>query len=206
MKNRTVYLLVNGINTHPGRSKNWNGRAVTWVHINTPHKAEKIEYFCGPIGRAFGQKNRVKKLYRTLSYYAGWNIVLVGHSNGCAVILEMLKKYCDFPYIKQIHLVAGACNADFNKNGLNKLLIDKRIGKVNVYVAGKDDMLKLARTWIGKLLGYGDLGYHGPWNLDEQVENKVDVFWKNPWINYDHSTCWENKNFDKTMNYFIKGD
>ena len=56
-----VTIYVNGILTFPGSSNNWNGRAVTWTHLNRDARAEKVEYFCGPIDRAFGQKERAQK-------------------------------------------------------------------------------------------------------------------------------------------------
>lgn len=201
MKKKTIYLLVNGILNFPGSSKNWNGRGVTWIMTKTPYKAEKIEYFCGIIGRAFGQRKRIRKLYKTLLFYKDWNIILVGHSNGCSVITEMFKQYQDIPIINSIHLIAGASEADFAKNGFNRLLKEQKINKINIYVAGKDYMLRLAK--FGRWLGYKTLGLHGAYNVHPSIKNRVKEVWTRPWTHYGHSTCFEDNNFDKTMKLLI---
>lgn len=194
---KRAYFLVNGIDTWPGDSKNWNGRGVTWIHTLTDSKAEKIEYFCGPIDRAFGQKDRANKLARTVSFYQGWQNILVGHSNGADVILSALWYYPALvPHIEHIHLVCGATGADFERNGLNRWLGCGRVDRVTVYCGGKDRALKLAHLWIGKLLGYGTLGLHGPINIRQSVASRVrTIFWRD----YDHSTCWNDAHFTATM-------
>lgn len=203
MNKKTIYLLVCGINTIPSSSENWTGRGVTYIMKNSPHKAEKIEYLCGPIGRAFGQKNRVNKLLKTLEFYDGWNIILIGHSNGCSVITEMIKTHDNWPNITHIHLIAGASEGDFDKNNFNESLKNERIGKISIYICGKDFMLKLARTWIGKFLKYKTLGLHGAYQVDDEIEGKVKTFRNLPWLNYGHSDCWSDENFEETMKLFI---
>lgn len=200
---RQAFHFINGILNFPGSSANWNGKAVTYTHINTSAKAEKIEYFCGVISRVLGQKERALKLSRTLSFYAGWENHLVGHSNGCDVILDMLRDYPNFPNLKHVHLVCAACDADFEKNGLNALLKSKRIEAVTVYVAGKDRALALAHTWPGFLLGYGTLGLHGAYNVATEVLDRVKIVWGAPWSDYGHSDCWAENNFDETMGNFL---
>jgi hypothetical protein len=190
--NNTVYIYVNGILTFPGDSENWNGKAVTWTHVHTDNKAEKIEYFVGPIGKVLGQKKRSYKLARTMSFYRGWDIVLVGHSNGCDVIVDSLNDYPDSYNIKEIHLFAAACEADFEKNGLNKLGVDK----VKVYIGERDSALQFwASTWIGQWLGYGVLGKIGPLNAKMLIEVVR--------MNFEHSEWFKGENFDKTMNSII---
>lgn len=198
---KTVYLLVNGILTFPGAAKNWNGRGVTWVHTNTEGRAEKIEYFCTAIGRAFGQRNRATKLFRTASFYSiGWNCVAVGHSNGAAVILSALRDYPNgWPNISHLHLFCAACDADFEKNALNDLIARRRIQRVTVYVAGQDMALGLAHHWPGKLLGYGTLGLHGPRNVRTGLSQYVAVIRGGNWRHYGHSDCWHDDHFEQTM-------
>lgn len=198
---RTVYLFVNGIATWPGDYTNWNKRAVTFTHTETEHRAEAFEYFCTPLTRPFREDQRAKHFARSISDYAGkgWNIVCVGHSNGAAVILDGLKKL-GWPRIEALHLVCGACEADFNKNGLNAALGAGWIGRVCVYVAKQDVALRLAHSIPGKLLGYGTLGLHGPVNLAHDVEQLVGEI---EWLHYGHSDCWDVWNFRKTMNHFF---
>lgn len=183
----------------PGASTNWNGRAVTWTHTRTDNWAEKIEYFCSPIGRAFGQDKRAEKLTSTLGYYKGWDIVLVGHSNGAAVILEALR-IAGYPRIEAIHLVSGACEADFWQNGLNAALIANEIGKVFVYVGGKDMAMRYARTWLARWLGYGTLGLHGAINIADVCKDSVGTL---TWPDFGHSDCFHDDHFDSTMKHFF---
>lgn len=194
-----VIIYVNGILTFPGESGNWNGRAVTWTHLHDDARAEKVEYFCGPIDRAFGQKERAQKLALTIQYYKGWNITLVGHSNGTDVILKALD-LLRWPRIEAVHLVSGACEADFDKNGLNDALEGNCIGKVCVYVGGKDRALALAHSWAGRILGYGVLGLRGPLSILPAIKDRVGVL---TWPDYGHSDCWADANFTQTMEHFV---
>jgi hypothetical protein len=201
---RSAFHLVNGILNFPGCSKNWNGKGVTWLHTDEAARplaarAEKIEYFCGPIDRAFGQKERAHKLFLTLNRYHDWENTVAGHSNGADVILTMLRDYHGWPPITHLHLICAATNADFEKNGLNRWLRAGRIERVSVYVAGKDLALRLAHSFTGKLLGYGTLGLHGPTNVAEDVRERVNCVWSGPWLNYGHSGCWEAGNLPRTM-------
>lgn len=200
---KRIYIFINGINTFPGGSKNWTGRATTWINSLTEYKAEKLEYFCSVITRAFHNKKRAKKLYRTLQYYQGWEIVLVGHSNGCDVILDTLNYYTDWPNIKHIHFISGAGEANFDKNGLNNFIRSGRVGGCNVYVSGRDLPLRIAHTVFGKLLGYGVLGLKGAYNVAEDIKDKVTTYWDVPWKNYGHSTAFSDKNFDNTMKLIL---
>lgn len=201
---RQAFHLVNGILNFPGCSQNWNGRGVTWLHtepeaLPLEARAEKIEYFCGPIDRAFGQKDRAHKLFLTLDRYHGWANTAVGHSNGADVILTMMRDYRGWPTIHRLILICGATNADFEQNGLNAWLRDERVQEVFVCVAGKDLALRLAHGALGKLLGYGTLGLHGPQNVAEDVKGRVTTVWSGPWQHYGHSGCWEPRNFSRTM-------
>jgi len=200
---KRVYIYVNGILTWPGDSKNWNGRAVTWTHINSEAKAEKCEYWVGPISRAFGQKKRAEKLYVTSTYYRTWEQIIVGHSNGADVILSAMRDWPDFPHVSALHLVCGATNADFQKNMLNFFLLLGRIDRVYVYVAGNDRALRLAHTIPGKILGYGTMGLGHYLNIDARVKDRVSVINAGKWKHYGHSDCWKDENFDETMRHFV---
>lgn len=193
---KTVFILVNGILTFPGESDNWNGKGVTSIHLHTPHRAEKIEYFVGPFSRVLGQKERARKLIKTLSYYQGWDIVLVGHSNGCDVILDALVEM-GWPRIEALHLISGACEADFNKNGLNAN--QGQIGQVYVYVAGKDWALRLADTFTGRLFGYGALGKSGPVNAERWVVTVCEP-------EFGHPTWFDDDHFETTMRMLTGSD
>jgi hypothetical protein len=200
---RTIYLFVNGIATWPGNFTNWNKRAVTFTHTQTDDRAEAFEYFCTAFTRPFREDERTKHFARALREYSrlGWNIVCVGHSNGCDVILDGLRR-AGWPRVEAVHLVCGACEADFWKNGLNTQLERGRVGKVFVYCAAKDWALWLAHSFTGKLLGYGTLGQHGAQNVYERVQDRVGQLW---WRDFGHSTCWLPDNFHATMKHFFPG-
>ncbi len=225
--NRTILLCVPGINTFPGDAKNWNLRAGTWVNRAAPAagcRAQSIEYFCGPLGRAFGQQRRALNLCELLTAYAGWEIHLVAHSNGAAVTLLALE-LAGWPPVAALHLVSAACGADFWANGLNQALGAVRpdtaapqllekvrlrqapparrlgsVGRVLVYSGGKDRALRLASGWLGRALGYGVLGLHGPQNVAPEIADRVGVL---NWPEYGHSTCWAAELFDQTMKHFL---
>jgi pimeloyl-ACP methyl ester carboxylesterase len=198
---RTVYLFVNGIATWPGNYTNWNKKAVTFTHTETEHRAEAFEYFCTWFTRPFREDERAKHFARSLREYAakGWNIVCVGHSNGAAVILEGLRA-ARWPRVEAVHLVCGACEADFWRNGLNFALAADRIGHVCVYSAAQDWALRLAHSLPARLLGYGTLGLHGARNVRDTVRDRVGELW---WKDYGHSTCWLPAHFENTMKRFF---
>lgn len=194
---KTVFIYIPGILTFPG-SGNWVGKAVTWTMVNQPeeggcqHFAEKVEYLAGPISRAFSNGKRAKKLVRTLSFYdpKEWRIVLAAHSNGCDVVLDALKM-ADWPPIAEIHLISGACEASFQKNGLNDA---DNVGAIWVYVAGKDFPLRLAGGFLArKLLGYGTLGAKGPLHV---ARTNVNVVTRHT---FGHGDWFTDANLDDTM-------
>lgn len=193
---RKVFIYVCGILTFPGVARNWTGRAVTWTHLHTPSKAEKIEYFVGPISRVLGQGFRAGKLLSTLEFYTGWQIHLIGHSNGCDVILDALaaaeNRGGGFPRIHSLHLISAACSADFEHVRLNEFVADRKIRHLHVWIAGKDNALALADTFTGRALGYGALGRSGPLNNRvpfEQIHRPA----------FGHSDWFSEENFDATM-------
>lgn len=188
-----VYLFVCGIFTFPGEARNWTGRAVTWVHTRSMHRAEKIEYFTGPLSRTAGEKRRAEKLARTISHYrdAGFELHLVGHSNGADVCLDALSALHQ-PPIAALHLIAPACDPDCDKSGLNGVVADQ----VRIYVGGRDTAMWLARTAVGQALGFGALGQLGP----RAARISLDVVTE---PDFEHATWFEAKHFGRTMERFL---
>jgi len=200
---KTVYIYIPGILSRPGAAYNWCGRAVTWTHINHPNvQAEKVEYFTRALTRPFGQKARAHKLQRVMQFYSAYDydIHLVGHSNGCDVIVDALRAMMDdgavTPNIRSMHLVSAACERDFDRNGLN-LWIDK-IGRIVIYIAEHDRALTAAGTYIGRLLGYGTLGKHGAVNNQKPVDYvRRDI---------GHLDWWKRNRFDATMRLITRAE
>lgn len=199
---RGVNLYVPGILTIPGDSRNWSGRAVTFTHTQTERRAEKVEYLSGPgFTRNLFQAHRAEKLARTLDHYAPdqWSRRIIGHSNGTDVILDALALR-GWPVVDELHLVCAACEADFEKNGLNEALANGLVGRVCVYIGTRDVPLLLAALGIGQYFGFGTLGLRGPQKVRSTVADKVGVL---TWNDYGHSDCWADAHFNQTMTHFL---
>lgn len=179
---KTIFLYVPGILTVPGHADNWTGRAVTATHNRTnpfqkgpcQNFAEKVEYLSSPLTRPLWQRHRANKLARTLSFYSPdeWRRVLVGHSNGCDVILDALAAE-NWPVISELHLIAGACSADFQATGLLHAQERGDVGRVFCYTGGRDLPLKAAGSFFGRMLGFGTLGSDGPSNYKPYVTHRI---------------------------------
>jgi hypothetical protein len=220
MKKR-IYIFINGIMCRPGDSHNWNARAVEWIHEHTGHRGDMVEYFCTIVGRAFFEKTLAEKLAEKISEYVrmGYEVILVGHSNGTALILKALG-LLDWPEMVAVHLISAACEEDFEKNGLNFALKNGRVGKVCVWMSGHDSALHVAKCRVGRWLGYGVLGLDGPQNVTEIPDHlTTPELWKpatiiaapntyymaggrvqvTKWPTRDHSDCFKPYNFNETL-------
>lgn len=182
----------------PGDAWAWNWRAVTWTHLNTEARAEKVLYFCGPIGREMGESRRARKLARLIRKYHGWRIVLVGHSNGGDVILNALK-ILHHPPIAEIHFISAACAADFRVNGMNHMLAMGT--RIMVYIGAKDLPLRAANIFWPDCRRFGTLGLHGPRNVSEHAGDRVRVILRN----WGHSGWWTRREFAGTMRAITRG-
>jgi pimeloyl-ACP methyl ester carboxylesterase len=168
-----VDVITNGINSWPGLDDAWTDRYVTWTLLHTENKVQAFEYYARTLTRRWfsNQDDRADKLTRLLTWFvdAGFRIRLVGHSNGCDVILRALHQLPDLanrPVVDEVHFFNGAVESDFEKNGLNKMLAQSKIWKVFVYVGGKDNAMVVANYLPGF---YGDLGFKGPLNVSTAV-------------------------------------
>lgn len=200
-----VFIFVNGILANPGAHDGWTDRAVTWVHLHTHHRAEKFEYHARALTRRLRQGFHAAALRALVRSYRDRIVHLVGHSNGCDIILRAIAAP-GLPRIASLHLIAGACEADFRINGLNDALLDAKVGQVYAYVAGHDSAMKWARVsrllfgWAG--LGYGTLGLTGPLNVDSALQDEAR---SHPAVvlvrenSYGHSSWFDGANFERTL-------
>jgi hypothetical protein len=199
---RHVLVFINGILAAPGDAEGWTDRAVTWSHLHTDFRAEKLEYFTGAITRRLHQQARATKFARMLERYAaaGFTFSLVGHSNGCDLILRIARLLAGSRTIRHVHLVAAAAEADFERNGLNELLCERTVGRAQIYASRSDHALGFARLTSRPLsllgLGYGSLGLTGPANVSSHVTSRVSVI-DQP--GYGHST-WFADEFEASPN------
>lgn len=203
-----IYIFVNGIMTWPGSTKSWNANAVTHCMCYRRIFAEKLEYFTLPtISRIIGQKDRAEKLRKRIQRYIhnGWEIVLVGHSNGCDVILDTLESMA-WPRVEEIHLISAACEENFEENGLNEALRRKWVGRVFIYQALQDKPLRLAATLFGKIFGYGKLGIatRDQMNLCDDIEDRDQRVTVVQEETFGHSTWFKEAHFIDTMRLILR--
>jgi len=201
--NHRIYIYVNGILSYPGCADNWTDRAVTWTHVRTDHRAEKFEYFTGPLTRRLYQTQRAQKLARMISFYQGWEVVLVAHSNGCDVALRAIELLDGTVQIEQIHMIAAACEADILKNGLEYRLQRKDLKHIYLYIGGKDyamEIAKISSKFLGCFgLGYGSMGGLAPEDAREMYGENSTMYQ----ASFGHSTWFEDAVFDLTMQQII---
>jgi hypothetical protein len=172
---------------------------VAWTHNHTDAKAQTLTYFTGPILAAATRTKRAQNFSDMLAQYAGWNINIVAHSEGCATVLAALRQ-SKWPPIKNLHLICGACDSDCRNNGLNQAL-GFSIARLHVYVAGKDKAIKLEDTYIGCLCfglqtGGTPMGLDGPKFQNDSSIQRTTV---HRWPVFGHSTCWRRNQFNQTM-------
>jgi len=191
------FIFINGILTNPEDVSSWTDLGEDYIEHRTPHKATRLEYRAGAATRRIKQEARVDNLETIAKRHVDENLVLVAHSNG-GDICERFVKRGNFD-IEELHLIASASEADFEKNGFNKALLDGVVGKIYVYWSPEDRWLKRAKfsksilSWIG--LGYGYLGLVGPQNVDPRVKDRVIEIKRN----YDHSDWFFPGIFEQTM-------
>jgi len=206
-----VIIFVNGIMNFPGDARGWTGRAITHTHLNSkcygnPLWAEDYSYFTIPLARHIDQQWRAERIAKKVNFYmtGGWKVHLVGHSNGCDIILRCLNVLAGQPNdcsIESVHLISAACEADFEKNGLNAFCDRGFVKHLFVYIAGSDWAMALAYytqkflRFLG--LGFGSLGRTGPIR-NVMISGGVHV---EP--DYGHSTWFNDNNLKTTMERII---
>jgi len=205
MDRPTIYWLINGIMNWPGCPGNWNKKGVTWLHLHAyPCAAQTDEYFTTAITAPIHAKRRAEDFADLLDQFKEWRQVAIAHSNGTKVLLDA-QKISHWVRMEAIHLVSGACDADFQRNGLNWAVKNERIGDIYYYIAGHDIAMRFEDTMTGKAL-FGlypkdkPLGLSGPTNVDPMILGRVHPH-REP--AYGHSDWWLPKNFDLTMSRFV---
>lgn len=200
MKNR-MYILINGILSKPSDVNGWTDRAESWIEDKTKYNATKFEYFADMVFRRMWQGNRVSKLQDIIGRIFNDSIYLVGHSNGCDIIERYIRK--SNRRIEELHLIAGASESDFRKNGYNDALLKNKVGKIFVYWSKQDAALKQAK-WSTKLfgwmgLGYGYIGLIGAKYVSPLIKDRVIEME----FNLDHQDYFSETQLDDTLRRVI---
>jgi hypothetical protein len=197
---RRVFIFVRGILGNPGDAKEWNARALPWVFRETAGFADNFETKVGALNRIFGQWRRARNFGRTLKEYKPRDnsVTVAAHSNGTDIVLKGLR-LAGWPRIEALHLASGACESDFNANGLNQALLTERIGRVCLYRAGKDGALPWSRLWVTSWGWRGILGITGPLNVLDSVKDRVGEIVR---PGFGHSSWFSPGEFDRTLKHF----
>ena len=202
----TIFLFERGINGWAsiiGAWNNWPNQAIVWTHTKTSAKAQTLSYFTGPFTAGLTRHRRAQAFSKLMRAYTvqNWNVHLVCHSEGTATGLEAMR-LAGWPKIETVHLICGACDSNFERNGLNYALRTGKIGKVFCYRADDDGAMKLEDTVLGLAMfgiSWNDLplGLSGPVNVGAGLMG-VKVL-EHHWPDYGHSTCFEPSHFIDTM-------
>lgn len=194
------FCLINGILTPTSDQHHWTNAAEAWIERNGCGYADSYRYLCGAIGRRLGHARRVADVHAMCAARAkaGQAVHLVAHSNGAQVAADVVARHPGLA-VEGLHLIAAACPADFDANGLNAAVASGRVRDVTCYCSRSDDALKLAGAsrhlfgWLG--LGYGDLGRVGPQRVARDAWPFVLTYWED----FGHSEWFAPANFDALM-------
>lgn len=197
MKQR-VYILINGILTRSTDHQDWPERAEDWIQAHGYGLGRPYMYFTGALTRLFYQWKRVKDVIKIMESYAGaFDIILVGHSNGADIICRVLQQ--SRIHVSEVHLIAGACENQCSKNGINAAIKKGRLDCAFFYCSKNDDALKFAQRshW---LLRFGDLGLTGPSKLSTLADSRSVIYWRD---DLNHCDWWNEKNFESTIRIIV---
>lgn len=207
-RQKKVLICINGIRVDPGAADGWTDRAVTWLNCrfsddpNLLVVGEKFEYACNALTRRIHQASRAQAIAKMIGFYSrsGFEVTLVGHSNGCDIIARVLDQV---EGVHSVHLFAAAADAIDFENAIR----EEKVQIVHLYGSPNDSALKIAgvsRTLFGWLgLGYGSLGRNGAQlagRFPTQVFNHEDP-------TQGHSTWFtRGEQFESTMRQISKNE
>ena len=190
-----AFVFINGIFTMPWR-KSWNEKAVEFVTKNLPDcKAVKYQYYSDAIFVGWRQREIAMELMGIVNRLEreGYEVVLVGHSNGCAIISYIVNEMDED--VGNLHLIAPAAYAcDFD-------LAINRGNTSGVFIYGsRHDIPLTVLAPISRLLtlglsGYGSLGAHAR-DLELRHPGMAFDYSNNT---YGHSSWFDDDKFDDTM-------
>lgn len=201
---RTVYICINGIETNPSDQRGWTDEFVTELNIRTPDgtQAEKFEYHTKALTRFLRQRERANELVRRINKYLGrsYRVVLIGHSNGCALIAMALDLGVR---VDCIHLFSPAA---FEKD-FEAAIQDRLVRRMHIY-GSPDDMALKGASLTSKFLrlfglGYGSMGLRGA----EFAKQFPGIVFDHSMPGYGHSTWFKaGKYLEATLALLLNND
>ena len=202
---RSIIFFVRGIAGNPDDFMEWEQRAADHTIINYGIPARAISYHTDFWSVWMKRQFRAQRFAKVLRKYSvrDYRITIVAHSEGTVVALDSMR-LAGWPRVEQVHLICGACDSDFNRNGLGHALRAGQVNKVTCYTAGRDWAMRFENLILGRVLfGISErtwpLGLVGPRNVSQMVAGRVAVVSDPPWKHYGHSECFERDNFERTM-------
>lgn len=194
MKN---FFLINGILDFSNSIKGWNDEGADYINSHATelcYHARSYQYAAMPIFHNLLKKGRVDNFLELISRYSNGENNVVAHSDGVDVTCKSLQR--EGVKFSDIHLFAGACEADFKKNGLNEAVARFKVKRIFVYGSPNDKALIKAKNndwWlraIGQQYGNPPLGLSGPLNMSSEAAavTKISMI-----PSYGHSTWFQPK-------------
>lgn len=192
--------MSEGINNQPESWSDFLNRMSPIVNLRGDWRADGIYYATSALTVGANEPERVQTCANKLKAYSPVETHVMGHSNGTRVILDGWLA-AGRPPLATVHLLCGACDADFDANGINAGLLEGLIGDVFVYVASEDEAMRIEDTFVGKPIfdlpeNHQPLGLAGAKNINPAVASRVHRI---DWIGFGHSTCWNEQNFMATV-------
>jgi len=192
------WCLFPGIMTDAEDNFNWSPSGCDWIEKHLKQPAREIDSEFAPIRTKTKLNSKSEEAARVLESLApDFRLKVITHSNGGELFSRAVR--ITPVRIEEAHLVAAACDADFDKNGFNDALVQDRIGKMKLYCSKIDEALFWARIskflagWAG--YGYGSLGRSGPKNVSSYASIHLSTIWKD----YKHSAWWDDENFEDSF-------
>lgn len=195
--NDAFMYFVCGILSSANNPREWSNQAQVWVQDRGYCKLPGgFTYFDSVAGAPLNDDSQADDIAVDFAdaLDEGQSINAVGHSNGCRILLHVLKRH---PRIRidVLQLIAAADNPDCDANGLNDAVARGQVGKVVFYVSPIDEVLGLP------VIGYGTLGKVGPHNMSDALK-AITAIIEEP---MKHSE-WVSEKFEQTMRQIVAGD
>jgi pimeloyl-ACP methyl ester carboxylesterase len=151
-----------------GDISQWHLVAERIVENNGWGTADQYSYHVPIVLRGFKQSHYVSAVAACLweRRHLDERRYVVGHSNGCAIILAALAENPELT-ADEIHLFGAAVSGNYDENGLNALMNTGQVGRVVWYCSTSDWALKWAKgtawiRWVAARWAYGYGGLSGP--------------------------------------------
>jgi hypothetical protein len=185
-----VHIAANGI-LKDILIEGWNDDYCDFINLDPDPqlKARPFDNAVDAIFRKLYVGGYIRRLAIIYNRFRDDDIIGVGHSDGAYLHTEATRIFQG--NIAELHLIAAACDADFDKNGLNDAVEAGKVKRICCYCSEHDTALLLAGSFFGKLLGWGDLGRRGPQNMTPEAARVTSVIWRNDldhcdWVNPQH--------------------